>query len=81
MAKSVKIYSTPSCVYCKQAKAFMNEHNVPYQEFNVAVDMTAQKEMIEKSQQMGVPVIDVDGDIYIGFDRRALGEALGISSQ
>lgn len=78
MAKSVKIYSTPSCVYCKMAKAFFNEHNVKYQDFNVQEDLNAQHEMIAKSQQLGVPVIDVDGEIYVGFDRSALAHALNI---
>ena len=78
MAKSVKIYSTPSCVYCKMAKAFLNEHKVPFQDFNVQEDLQAQHEMIAKSQQLGVPVIDIDGQIYVGFDRSAIASALNI---
>jgi glutaredoxin 3 len=78
MAKSVKIYSTPVCVYCKMAKAFFTEKNVPFEEFNVQDDLKAREEMFAKTQQMGVPVIDVDGDLFVGFDRAALSEALGI---
>lgn len=78
MAKNVKMYTTPTCVYCKMAKNFFKEHNVAYQEFNVQEDLQAQHEMIAKSQQLGVPVFDIDGNIYVGFDRSALAQALGI---
>lgn len=74
----VTIYSTPSCVYCKMAKAFFKEKNVEYQEFNVQEDIRAQQEMIAKSHQLGVPVIDINGEIYVGFDRKAIAEALNI---
>ncbi len=61
------------------AKAFFVEKNVPYEEFNVQEDMKAREEMFSKSHQLGVPVIDVEGEIYVGFDRSAIAEALGIS--
>ncbi len=72
------IYTTPSCVYCKMAKEFFKEHNVSYEEKNVAVDEKAQSEMIEKSGQMGVPVIDIGGQIVIGYDKEMLVELLNI---
>ena len=75
---SVKIYTTPSCVYCKMAKEFFGKNNVQYEEKNVAVDVEARNEIIQKSGQMGVPVIDVDGKIIVGFDEPRLREALGI---
>lgn len=75
---NIKIYSTPTCVYCKMAKEFLTKHNIPYQDFNVATDLKAQQEMIQKSHQLGVPVIDIDGKIYVGFDRRSMSQALGI---
>ena len=79
MANNVTIYTTPTCVYCKSAKEFFTENNVEYIEKNVAEDMEAQKEMIEKSGgQMAVPVIDVNGEISIGFDKGKLSEQLGI---
>lgn len=74
----VKIYSTPSCVYCKMAKSFFDQNNVKYVDLNVQEDLAAQQEMIAKSGQLGVPVIDVGGDIYVGFDRAALAKALNI---
>lgn len=74
----VTIYTTPSCVYCKKAKAFFNQYNVTYSEKDVSNDQAAVEEMVKKSGQMGVPVIDVDGTIVIGFDEEALREALQI---
>lgn len=73
---TVKIYSTPTCPWCQKTKEFFKENNVPYQEVNVAADHKAAQEMIEKSGQMGVPVIDVDGSIIVGFDKGALKKAL-----
>ena len=74
----IKIYSTPVCVYCRMAKEFFKKNNVEYEEVNVAADREAAEEMVKKSHQMGVPVIDIDGEIFIGFDRRDLEEKLGI---
>ena len=62
----------------KMAKEFFAKHNITYEDFNVAQDLKAQEEMIQKSHQLGVPVIDVDGKIYVGFDRKTLAEALNI---
>ena len=74
----VTIYTTPSCVYCKKTKAFFQDHSVTYTEKDVSVDSAAVDEMVEKSGQMGVPVIDVDGSIVIGFDEQALRHVLQI---
>lgn len=74
----VKIYTTPSCVYCKMAKEFFKNNSVQYEEKNVAIDASAREEMIAKSGQMGVPVIDIDGKLIIGFDEPRLKEALGL---
>lgn len=76
----VKIYSTPWCTYCKMAKAYFDQNGVKYEEINVQGNPAAQQEMIHKSQQMGVPVIDVNGKIIVGFDRPALAEALNLNS-
>lgn len=78
-ALKVTIYSTPSCVYCKMAKEFFKKNNVQYQEKDVASDSAAREDMLNKSGQMGVPVIDINGKIIIGFDQSRLREALGIS--
>lgn len=74
----VIIYSTPTCGYCKLAKAFFQEHGVEYVEKDVSVDLQAQEEMINKTNQMGVPVIDINGEIVIGFDQDRLSDLLGI---
>lgn len=78
MANSILVYSTPTCPYCKLAKDYMDEHKVTYGNIDVAADPAKADEMIKKSGQMGVPVIDVDGKIIVGFDKAALKEALGI---
>ena len=77
MAK-VTIYSTPTCVYCKMAKEHFKKNNIAYTEHDVLSDLAARKEMSEKSHQMGVPVIDIDGHIFVGFDRSGIDKALGI---
>ena len=77
MAK-VTIYSTPTCVYCKMAKEFFREHDITFEEKHVAEDRAALEEMINKSGQTGVPVIDIDGQIVIGFDRPTIAELLKI---
>ena len=74
----IKIYSTPTCPWCKMAKAYFKEKGVEYEDFNVASDTKAQKEMIDKSGQMGVPVIDIDGKIVVGFDKEKINELLGL---
>ncbi|MCE9644014.1 NrdH-redoxin [Candidatus Parcubacteria bacterium] len=76
--KKVTIYSTPTCTYCSMAKEFFKNHNIPYTEYNVKDDLVKRKEMIDRSQQMGVPVIDIDGKITVGFDEAELSAALGL---
>ncbi len=74
----VTIYTTPSYVYCKMTKAFFKENNVQYDEKDVSTDAAARDEMIAKSSQMGVPVIDIDGQILVGFDKESLSKLLNI---
>lgn len=74
----VTIYSTPTCHFCHAAKDFFTENGVAYKEYNVASDLEKRKEMIEKSGQMGVPVIAVDGKYVVGFDEGRLRELLAI---
>ncbi|MBI2578840.1 MAG: thioredoxin family protein [Candidatus Aenigmarchaeota archaeon] len=76
----VKIYTTTHCPYCNMAKDFFKKNSVKYEEVNVELDEKAAEEMIEKSGQMGVPVIDVDGKIIVGFDRPALEKALKVKA-
>lgn len=74
----ITIYTTPTCVYCKMTKDFFKEQNIKYAEKDVTTDQAAQEEMIKKSGQMGVPVIDVDGNLIVGFDKEKLSGLLGI---
>jgi len=76
--KKVQIYTTPTCVYCGMAKKFFGEKGVKYEEYNVASDMEKRKEMIERTGQMGVPVIMVGDDVIIGFNQAKLEELLGV---
>ena len=77
--KTVKIYSTPTCPWCKRTKEFLKEHNITFTDINVASDQKAAHEMVEKSGQMGVPVIDIEGKIIVGFDKEAISKELSIS--
>lgn len=77
--KQVTIYSTPTCHFCHAAKDYFAANSIPFTDINVATDLDRRKEMIEKSGQMGVPVIDVGGEIVIGFDQKKLAELLAIA--
>ena len=78
MSKKVIIYSTPTCHYCNMAKAYFDENNIKYESFNVLTDLKRRQEMVDKSGQLGVPVILVDDEIVVGFDKSRLAELLGI---
>lgn len=73
---SVIVYSTPTCPYCKKAKELLTEKGISFEDVNVAEDLDRQNEMVEKSGQMGVPVLDVNGTIIIGFDPGKIEQAL-----
>lgn len=73
---SVKIYCTPSCPYCIMAKKYLESKNVKYEEFDVSEDRDAAREMISKSGQRGVPVLDIYGEIVIGFDKEKIDSLL-----
>ncbi|MEM4598608.1 MAG: glutaredoxin domain-containing protein [Candidatus Diapherotrites archaeon] len=73
----VVVYSTPTCPYCIIAKKFLKDNGVDYIEYNVAADKEKAREMYEKSGQLGVPVLDINGKIIIGFDKEAIVKALG----
>lgn len=75
----VKIYTTRTCTYCKLAKRFFARYGIPYEELDVALDAKAREEMISKSHQLGVPVIDVDGQVFIGFNRAELAKKLKVA--
>jgi len=76
--KPVTIYSTPTCHFCQMSKEFFKEHNVVYTEYDVAHDLTKRQEMIQRSGQMGVPVIFIGDELIVGFDQERIAGALGI---
>jgi glutaredoxin-like YruB-family protein len=76
---AITIYSTPTCPFCKMTKDFLKQNDVAFTDIDVASDSQKAEEMIKKSGQMGVPVIDIEGKIIIGFDQKELKKALGLS--
>ena len=81
MDKTVTIYSTPTCHFCEMSKAFFKENGVTYTEYNVASDLEKRQEMIQKSGQMGVPVIYIGDDLVVGFDKDKLSSLLGVGAK
>lgn len=73
---AVTVYTTPTCPWCTRVKEYLREKNVSFTEKNVAADRAAAMEMVKKSGQMGVPVIDINGRIIVGFDKEAIDRAL-----
>lgn len=69
---AITIYTTPTCGFCHMAKSYFQQNDIDYDEKDVSHDAELQKEMIEKSNQMGVPVIDINGTIIVGFNRPAI---------
>ncbi len=78
--KKVVIYSTPNCTYCNMAKEFFAANNVSFESVDVAADPARRQEMIDKSGQMGVPVILIDDQMIVGFNKRMLSNLLGIAA-
>ena len=78
MDKKVKVYSTPTCPYCIRAKQFLKDSNIDFDNIDVSSDQVAADEMVKKSGQIGVPVLDIDGQIITGFDREAISKVLGL---
>jgi len=74
----IKVYSTPACPYCHTVKAFLDERGFDYEDVDVAEDARARDEMVQKTGQMGVPVVEIDGQIIIGFDRERISQILNI---
>lgn len=80
MDKNVTIYTTPTCHFCQMSKEYFKANNVNYTEINVAADLEKRQEMIQKSGQMGVPVIMVGEEITVGFDKKRLDSLLGLAT-
>jgi glutaredoxin-like YruB-family protein len=76
--KKVKIYSTPTCPFCMMSKKFLKENNIDFEDIDVSTDQAKAKEMVQKSGQMAVPVIDIDGEIIVGFDKEKIRKTLGL---
>jgi glutaredoxin-like YruB-family protein len=68
----IKIFSTPTCPYCYTLKEFLKEKGFEFEDIDVSQDAVAREEMIKKSGQMGVPVVDIDGEIVVGFDKEKI---------
>ena len=75
---NVKVYSTPMCPYCVVLKKFLGEHNIEFEDVDVSQNEEAAKEIIEKSGQMRVPVIEINGEIVVGFDKEKISTLLNI---
>jgi len=74
----IKVFSTPTCPYCVTLKNFLKERGFEFDDIDVSKDQKALDEMVEKSQQMGVPVVDIDGEIVVGFDKEQILKLLNI---
>jgi len=81
MNKKIIVYGTVSCSYCVMLKKFLEEHKVEFEYVDVGADQEKAKEMVEKSGQMGVPVIEIDGEIIVGFDKAKISRLLGIENE
>ena len=75
---TVKVYSTPTCMYCNLLKDFLKEKGVEYEAIDVAENAEAREYIVEKSGQMGVPVTEIDDEVIVGFDEAAISEKLGL---
>lgn len=78
MAQTVTVYSTPTCPYCVRAKEYLKANNIDFTDVDVSSDEAAGAKMVEKSGQMGVPVLDIDGEIIVGFDKEKIKKTLGL---
>lgn len=75
---NVKVYSTPTCPWCHRVKDFLKEHDISFDDVDVSIDQDAAREMVEKTNQVGVPVVEVDGQMIVGFDQVKLEEIFGL---
>jgi len=78
MAKSVKVYSTPSCPFCIRVKDFLKDNGIEFENIDVSANQDKVQEMVQKSGQMGVPVVDIEGNIVVGFDKEKISQLLGL---
>lgn len=78
MPKTVKVYSTATCPYCIKVKQFLKDNNIGFEDIDVSGNQEKAEEMVSKSGQMGVPVLDIEGEIIVGFDKGKITAALGL---
>lgn len=76
--KNVKVYSTPTCPWCIRTKQFLKENDIAFEDIDVSSNQQAAEEIIQKSGQMGVPVLDIEGEIIVGFVKERIKQALGL---
>lgn len=79
-APRVRVFTTPTCPWCKLAKVYLRRHNVAFHEVDVSRDVAAARELVKRTGQMGVPVIEIDGTPVVGFDRRQIERLLKAAS-
>lgn len=77
-AHRVLVFTTPSCPWCRRAKAYLREQRVPFREVDVSRDAAAARDLVRRTGQMGVPVIQIDGRPIVGFDRPRIDRLLGL---
>jgi len=75
----VIVYTTPTCPWCEMVKRYLQARGIPYTEIDVSADYNAAMEMVRKSGQTGVPVVEIDGEIVVGFDRERIDQLLGLA--
>lgn len=73
------LFTTPTCSYCRVAKKYLRERGVPFKDVDVSKDPIAARDMVRRSGQQGVPVIDIGGKIVVGFDRPKIDQLLGLN--
>ncbi len=78
MSKKIMIYSTPTCPFCLKTKQFLKDNNIDFEDIDVSANHARAEEMVAKSGQMGVPVLDIEGEIIVGFDKEKISSALGL---
>lgn len=78
MTRKVTVYSTSTCPFCIRAKQFLTDNNIEFTHYDVGSDRAKADEMMKKSGQMGVPVLDIEGTIIVGFDKERIKEVLGL---
>lgn len=76
----VLVFTTPSCPWCVRAKGYLREQRIPFREVDVSRDAAAARDLVRRTGQMGVPVVEIDGRPVVGFDRRQIDRLLGLAA-